>query len=237
MPFDFFYWIAWPTWVASPALIASAWETINHSLGFMVWNTFLALIPWVVSLWIFRGRGAGVRRVSWWIGLVVFIAFLPNAPYVLTDIIHLVRGIRRGAEMWTVVLIWIPQYFLFMLIGFEAYVLSLVNLGHYLKKQGQGRWVGAAELTLHGLCAVGIYLGRFPRFNSWDVITGPKRLLIHILKVLPHLEPIAIILVTFTIIAVLYWPLKQISLALALYWRHSRQAALTPEQRRYVDSV
>jgi uncharacterized membrane protein len=229
MPLDLFHWIALPSWTASLALITAAWEAINYSLGFMVWNTFLALIPWVVSLWIFRGRGSAVRRVSWWVGLAVFIAFLPNAPYVLTDIIHLVRGIRRGAEMWTVVLIWMPQYFLFMLIGFEAYVLSLINMGHYLKKQGLGRWVGPAELTLHALCAVGIYLGRFPRFNSWDLITGPKRLLLHISQELLHPEPVAIMLVTFGVIVALYWPLKQISLALALYWRLSKSVAA--EQR------
>ncbi|MEL6816492.1 MAG: DUF1361 domain-containing protein, partial [Cyanobacteria bacterium J06598_3] len=157
--------------------ITSSFNAAHRSLYFMLWNTFLAVIPWILSCWLFRGKGSGVRRVSWWIGLVVFVAFLPNAPYVLTDIIHLVRMIKEGASIWTITFILVPQYLIFMLLGTEAYVLSLINLGHYLQKQGQARWVLSAELGLHALCAIGIYLGRFPRFNSWDIVTGPGRLL------------------------------------------------------------
>ena len=205
--------------------LLSAYHAFNRSFGFMVWNTFLAIIPWAISLWIFRGRGAGVRRISWWIGLIIFVAFLPNAPYVLTDIIHIVRFIREGAPIWTIVFILVPQYFLFMLVGAEAYVLSLVNLGRYLQKQGQRRWVSAAELGLHALCAFGIYLGRFPRFNSWDLLTHPTHLARFIANDIWKPQPLVVMLLTFCAIAILYWPLKHISLAVILYWR-------SPEYRK-----
>lgn len=136
--------------------ITLAIDTANRSLFFMPWNTFLAVIPFVLSLWLFRGKGSGVRRLTWWIGLAVFVAFLPNAPYVLTDIIHLVRLIREGAPLWIIVFVLVPQYLIFMLVGVEAYVGSLVNLGHYLRQQGQQRWVLPAEHVLHALCAIGI---------------------------------------------------------------------------------
>ena len=187
----------------------------------MAWNLFLALIPWGLSLWIFRGRGMGFRRVSWWIGAIAFLAFLPNAPYVLTDIIHLVTLIKQNPPIWTVTFVLVPQYFLFMLIGMQAYVLSLINLGHYFKKQGWSRWVLPIELTIHCLCAIGIYLGRFPRFNSWDILNRPGRLLVYLTQELVKPQPIAVILLTFAGIAALYIPLKQISLALAFYWRHA----------------
>ena len=85
--------------------LAIAFSAANRSVPFMLWNTFLALIPFALSLWLFKGRGSGNRRLDWWIGCIVFIAFLPNAPYVLTDIIHLVRFIRAGASLWTIVLL------------------------------------------------------------------------------------------------------------------------------------
>jgi uncharacterized membrane protein len=197
---------------------ASAWEAFSFSLGFMTWNSFLALIPLGVSLWIFRAH-QGVRHLGWWLGLAVFVAFLPNAPYVLTDIIHLVLAIREGAPMWIVVLVLMPQYFVFMLLGFEAYVLSLINLGHYLSQQGYRRWVVWAEFALHGLCALGIYLGRFPRFNSWDLLTNPRRLISFMAHDIARPWPILVILITAVVIAAFYWPLKQVSLAIALYAR------------------
>ena len=191
----------------------------SRSMPFMMWNTFLALIPLVLSQWLFRGKGSGVRRVSWWIGLVMFVAFLPNAPYVLTDIIHLVKFIKGGAAIWTITFVLVPQFLIFMLIGTEAYVVSLINVGHYLRKQGWGQWTLAAEISLHALCSIGIFLGRFPRFNSWDLITGPQRLLLYIGQELIKPQPIAVMLVTFLGIAVIYWPLKQITLAMILYWQ------------------
>lgn len=207
--------------------IADALSMAHRSTDFMLWNTFLALIPLALSFWLFRTsrissvkvRPSDGRRLIWWIGCVVFIAFLPNAPYVLTDIIHLVRFIREGASLPIVVLVLIPQYLVFMLIGIEAYSLSLINLGDYLARQGWKRWRPAVELTLHMLCAVGIYLGRFPRFNSWDILTNPGRLATYIAQDLLRLEPIAITLVTFVVIAALYWPLKQITLAMIWYVR------------------
>lgn len=214
--------------------ITSSLTAANRSLYFMVWNTFLALIPFVVSLWLFRGRGSGVRRFSWWLGFALFMAFLPNAPYVLTDIIHLVRVIREDTAIWTIAFVLVPQYMLFMLIGTEAYVLSLINMGHYLRQQGQERWIPAIELVVHALCAIGIYLGRFPRFNSWDILTEPGRLFRYLGHALVSPQPLTIMLLTFVGIATIYWPLKHISLALALYWRVKRRewSAIAQQSKR-----
>ncbi len=199
--------------------LAIAFNAANRSMLFMLWNTFLALIPFGLSLWLFRRRSSADRQPIWWIGFVVLVAFLPNAPYVLTDIIHLVRFIREGVSLWTVVLVLIPQYLIFMLIGTEAYVASLLNLGHYLHRHGYGKWVLATELSAHALCAIGIYLGRFPRFNSWDIVTEPHRVVAYLFKALLEPWPLAVMLITFVAIAVVYWPLKQVTLAMVLYVR------------------
>ncbi|MEM6599112.1 MAG: DUF1361 domain-containing protein [Cyanobacteria bacterium P01_C01_bin.69] len=206
--------------------LAGAVNTAGYSMYFMLWNTFLALIPFGLSLWLFRKRGAGHNRIGWWVGFAVFMAFLPNAPYVLTDIIHLVRFIREGVELWTVVLVLIPQYLIFMLIGIEAYVASLVNLGSYLRKRGYGRWILTSELVIHALCAIGIYLGRFPRFNSWDLVTAPHQVALYLVKALLTPRSLLIILVTFAVITVVYWPLKQVTLALLLYSRSLKRSSI-----------
>ena len=213
------------TWIVDA--LSTALSAAHRSTYFMLWNTFLALIPWVLSPWLFRtneafgigNRTSTIRRLGWWLGCALFVAFLPNAPYVLTDVIHLVGFIQEGTSLPVVVLVLIPQYLIFMLIGMEAYVAALINLGRYMAKQGKGQWVLAAELTLHMLGAIGIYLGRFPRFNSWDIITDPHRLALYVVRELLQPEPIVIVLITFVAIAALYWPLKQITLALVWYWR------------------
>lgn len=143
-----------------------------------------------------------------------------------TDIIHLVNDIRGGASIWAIALILVPQYFLFIGLGVAAYTLSLVNLGRYLSREGKGRWVLPAELTLHGLTAIGIYLGRFLRFNSWDLVTSPVAVMGNTLTLLFSTWPLAVMLGTFAILAVVYWLLKQLTLAVILYWRtrHLRTA-------------
>ncbi len=152
--------------------------------------------------------------LRWWFAFLVFILFLPNAPYVLTDIIHLIRQIRYNYSVWTISLALIPQYLVFMFIGFEAYVLSLIYLERYLYQQGwkQYRWV--AELTIHALSAIGIYLGRFQRFNSWDIITNPDVLIRSLVDNLINQRPLVVIAITFVVLSVLYGLMKIITLAL-----------------------
>ncbi|MBX2863714.1 MAG: DUF1361 domain-containing protein [Leptolyngbyaceae cyanobacterium MAG.088] len=194
-------------------------DAAHGNLSFMVWNSFLAFVPLALSFWLFRGRGSHARQFPWWFGLVIFIAFLPNAPYVLTDIIHLVKDIRSGQSVWAITLILVPQYALFIGFGTVAYTISIVNLGRYLSREGKSGWVCPIELTIHGLTAIGIYLGRFLRFNSWDLLTKPDTIVSDTLSLLVTKQPLAVMVGTFFIIATLYWVLKQITLALILYWR------------------
>ncbi|MGA7935748.1 MAG: DUF1361 domain-containing protein [Kovacikia sp.] len=193
----------------------------NIYSGWILWNLFLAFIPLVLSFWLFR-RKTNVRSVPWWLGVAVYLAFLPNAPYLLTDIIHLIRGIRAGNSVWVIALIFVPLHVLAILSGFEAYVVSLLNQGHYLKRQGQKQYVGWSELLTHALCAIGIYLGRFRRFNSWDLVSDPGNLLLQTLDDLTSKLPLLVIGVTFIILMVLYWLLKQITLGLLLRVRYAR---------------
>ena len=114
----------------------------------------------------------------WWAGLILFILFLPNAPYIITDIIHFVSD-SRSPEISPngVIFVLIPQYTVFLLVGYECYVLSMIKLTQYLdwlKLIKNTTWL---ELSINFICAIGVYWGRFNRLNSWDVFTQPHRVL------------------------------------------------------------
>ena len=182
----------------------------------VVWWIVLAIISLAMSVFLFN-RKRSTRTVLWWLGLVSFIAFLPNAPYVLTDIIHIIRGTGRGGlRIWVIALIFVPIHASAMIIGFEAYVISILNLVRYIKKNGDAFWILPTELLIHALSAVGIYLGRFTRVNSWDLATDPTSILTLTLNTLTTKRPAAVVFVTFIILMVLYWIMKQITLGIRL---------------------
>ncbi|MBE9046206.1 DUF1361 domain-containing protein [Pleurocapsales cyanobacterium LEGE 10410] len=197
------------------AILADAFTAFNKYSGWIVWNLFLAFIPLVISFGLFLRRSKK-RSLLWWLGFVVFIAFLPNAPYLLTDIIHLIEAIRAGYSIWITTLIFIPLHLLAILVGWEAYVISLINQSHYLRKHGARKLVFPSELLTHALCAVGIFLGRFRRFNSWDLVTKPDVLMVSTLSDLTTKKPLLVIAITFVILSILYWLTKQITLGTLL---------------------
>lgn len=140
--------------------------------AWMAWNLGLAALPLLLA----RSLFAPARRPSprWWLGAVVFVALLPNAPYVLTDIVHFDDAVRASeSDLWVAFAI-VPAYTALLAGGFACYVASVVRLERWLRAQG---WtlpqLLGADITVHALCAVGIFLGRVFRFNSWDLLARP----------------------------------------------------------------
>ena len=194
---------------------------LRFNAYWLSWNLYLAFVPVVLSILLFRSRGS--RSWLWWIQLLVFFAFLPNAPYLVTDFIHLTAFFQITNSLPLIFLLVIPVYLLFILAVFEAYVLSLINLGYYLKQIGRSQWILRAELFTHVLCAIGIYLGRFQRLNSWYLITKPQVLARNMSELLFSLRPLLIIAVTFVMLSGLYWIMKQVTLKIMLQ-RETRNA-------------
>lgn len=189
----------------------------------LLWLGLVVIMALGVSIWLVRNAHTS-KLWLWWLGLVVFIAFLPNAPYVLTDIIHLIRGTSYGSvRVWVVALVLIPIHLFAILLGFQAYVVSLLNINYFLKEKQLRQWTLPIELGIHALCAFGIYLGRFIRLNSWDILVDPTSILAITLNTLTSKRPVAVIAVTFIILTVSYWIMKQITLGLKLRWEYSRK--------------
>jgi uncharacterized membrane protein len=158
-----FCWGA-PNALAQPASLASSMPVF---FLFLIWNVFLAWMPYALS----RQLAHLVERKVW-IGIVLFlwILFYPNAPYIVTDLIHL--RARPPYPLW---------YDLFVLFSFACTGLLL---GAYSTINVQKFVLGFAPKVakflpwmIIPLGSIGVYLGRFLRWNSWDVFTRPMYLL------------------------------------------------------------
>lgn len=207
--------------------LITIWGVLRSNMSWMSWNLFLAFVPLALSVWL-RFK---LHRWLWWLGFLVFFAFLPNAPYVLTDVIHLYEDIRKINSVWMITLVVIPMYLIFMVAGFQAYVVSIINLGYYLHQIGKSKWILGTELVTHALCAVGVYLGRFQRFNSWDFITQPDALATTVAEDLLGKRPLVIIAITFVVNALLYWMMKRVTLGLVLPRRRWQPQSATARQK------
>ncbi len=163
---------------------------------FMVWNLYLAAIPALLALALFaRPQRFGV---TWGLGFVAWVLFLPNAPYVLTDVVHMFDDLhasptgRRTAEI-------LITYAILFAGGLCSYVLSLKLFRRFLDRVVQPRVVLPTLLALHGLCVVAIYLGRFMRFNSWDAVLEPGTVLESVLHV-PRPTTVVVLSVMFLVV-------------------------------------
>ena len=170
-------------------------DVVRSNTPWMTWNLLLAAVPLGLAFGLFR---PGVSRTAaWWLGVGAFIAFLPNAPYVLSDAIHFAGDVRTTRSDSVVLFALMPQYALFMIAGLAMYVAALMRVRNWLEAEGLGRWAWPTELGLHWLCAVGIYVGRVLRFNSWDLVTQPDALARTVGDGLTRRFPLLVIGMTF----------------------------------------
>jgi uncharacterized membrane protein len=149
------------------ALLAlRAWRAHNATYFFLVWNLFLAAIPFAAALLFERARS--------WIGqavtFVVWLLFLPNAPYIITDFIHL-RD-RPPVPLWFDALLLLSAAGTGLLLGYGS--VMIVQRVIERRRGARTGWLAAGVALI--LSAFGIYLGRFVRFNSWEVVTDPMPL-------------------------------------------------------------
>ncbi len=155
-----------------------AW-TGSTLFSFLAWNLALAWLPLLTSTalsrWAPRGKAGAPVLVA---AAVVWLLLFPNAPYVVTDFMHLHQHAK------------VPLWFdLAMLFAFAwaAGACGLVSLRqmHGLVRARAGELAGVAFVGATALLTgFGIYLGRFDRWNSWDVVTRPRALFGGVVEIL-----------------------------------------------------
>ncbi|MEZ5387076.1 MAG: DUF1361 domain-containing protein [Prosthecobacter sp.] len=136
---------------------------------FLLWNLFLAAIPLGLSLGLEH-----VRRITHAVPLLsMWLLFFPNAPYVLTDLIHLNANRHGRVPQWLDLLLLLSFAFVALWFGFQS--LHLVQRWFTRRFSRATAWV--VTVTCLGLGGFGVYLGRFLRWNSWDIVHRPHLLL------------------------------------------------------------
>jgi len=203
------------------SLLTLIWAALRANGFWMAWNLTLALVPLLLAAVLFRDR----RRPSagWWVGLAAFVVLLPNAPYVLTDVVHFVPDVR-GADRLSVAIAFIAQYGVFFLVGVESYVASVMLLTRWLEGRGRSWVTVPTEVGIHALCAAGVYLGRVGRLNSWDIVVRPDRFVASLAD-LGTPRAMALTTLTFVVVSSVYWAAKHITLALVSYHPRSHAGA------------
>ena len=157
--------------------------TGRSSYYFLVWNLFLAWIPYLMTA---HGRTRSCRTgtLAWFI--LYFLGWLfciPNAFYIITDLFHLSDFYSdNAAPAW---------YDLVMILSFawNGLILGFLSV-HQMQRIIRRRWPAAREsyflYPVMGLNALGIYTGRYLRFNSWDVLMNPFKLMANLTSILLH---------------------------------------------------
>jgi uncharacterized membrane protein len=138
---------------------------------YLIWNLILAWIPFVLAILLYDGcrRGMGVFGLGALGGL--WLLFFPNAPYIVTDFIHLERD--PLAPLWFDGLTIASFAAVGLLLGFG----SLYLVQSVVRRELGTRLAWCVAGSALALASVGIYVGRFARLNSWDVLTSPHYLL------------------------------------------------------------
>ena len=143
-------------------------STHDAYFSFLVWNLVLAWIPLAAATGAFAAARRGADALVL-VQLGVWLLFFPNAPYVLTDFIHL-QG-NGPSPIWYEALMLSAFAWTALMLGFAS-----LYLVHAIVRHRCGPVIGwLVVLSALGAGSFGVYLGRFARFNSWDVVLRPHR--------------------------------------------------------------
>jgi uncharacterized membrane protein len=162
-----------PALLAASALCVATVALREHHTGsdfyrFLIWNLILAWVPLVLALAAYASARSGASGASVAFGLV-WLLFFPNAPYLLTDFIHLRE--TPTSPLWYDALMLASFAWTGLVLGYASlYLMQMI----WERAVGTLSWLGVVAAL--ALASFGVYVGRFLRFNSWDALVRPQRL-------------------------------------------------------------
>ena len=141
---------------------------------YLLWNIFLAIIPYAISRKFHKLKSMHLLPKT--TVFFIWLLFFPNAMYLVTDLVHVSEA--------TLVPLWYDVILLFS-ASFLGVLLSYLSLKHLQKEIFQSRF-SKYSISLTGfvilISSFGVYLGRFMRWNSWDIISNPFSLITNVVK-------------------------------------------------------
>jgi uncharacterized membrane protein len=176
---------------------------------FLPWNLFLAFLPYMVSRRLAANPAWMGSRVKFLFAFIVWLLFIPNSFYIITDLFHL--GKSDEMPLWYD----LSLIFSFAWNGLLTGILSVRQVERIIQKtfpRVSGVWF---VIPVMGLNAFGIYIGRYLRFNSWDVLVNPFGLAGEILYLIIHplrnMKDWAMIFCFTLLMVLIYESLKKVS--------------------------
>lgn len=147
-----------------PLLRVQLTQSLNYT--FLLWNMFLAVIPFMFAEYAKRLDITKTKKSHLIILIFAWLFFLPNAPYIITDFIHFKPESKMA---------WFDLFMLFVnaSTGTLLGLLSIVSFYDIVSVKWNKKIAQNFSIVVFFLCGFGIYLGRFLRFNSWDVLFSP----------------------------------------------------------------
>ena len=164
---------------------------------FLNWNLFLAFVPWAVTSVTILKPKLQTYRITIFILLSIWLLFFPNAPYILTDLFHL--RLKSAMPKWFDLILILSFAWTGLVFGF----LSLWDIEKILSKSMNRIWMSLISVCLLFIGSFGIYLGRYLRWNSWDIINEPFNLIDH-----PRTWGVTIFMGIF--LNIIYWTFRMI---------------------------
>jgi len=199
-----------------------AWR--NHSLEFsyLIWNLFLAWLPLILAVRLVKVLSD--KLWSSWEAMgtsLLWLVFLPNSFYMISDFIHLREVLRVDALYDT--LMFTSFIYTGVTLGFSSLYLIHTQLIKRLSVRTAGAWIAATLFV----CSAAVYVGRDLRWNSWDLLTNPGGLLFDVSDRLQHPaaypQMLTTVITFFILLASMY----------GLLWRGARLLRQTASEEHH----
>jgi uncharacterized membrane protein len=198
--------------------IVRVFYSASPTFLFLNWNLFLAFIPWALSSMLIVYPQLQQKKLAVLALLATWLLFFPNAPYILTDLFHL--KLALGMPIWFDLLLilcfaWVGLLFGFMSLWDIEKILKTYLVASRLKGLLQYRFViPLFSSVLLFIGSFGIYLGRYLRWNSWDILAEPFALIYDIgdrfINPFEHPRTWGVTLFMGLFLNVVYWSLRLI---------------------------
>ena len=150
--------------------------TLSFFYLFLVWNLFLATIPYIISTYLKTKTSINKFAMLFWLG--TWLLFLPNAPYLVTDLIHL-RLSRLSIIWYDCIMITT-----FAISGLLLFYFSILDIQTVLKPYLSLKKLKIFSFCILFLSSFGVYLGRVLRYNSWELLERPQKLFTDIFNII-----------------------------------------------------
>jgi len=140
----------------------------KYSFVYILWNIFLAIVPFVISYTLLKiNNRKRLSKLVFFCFFIIWLIFIPNSPYILTDFIHL-GEIRIIPVLYDAILLFVSAY-----VGIMFGVYSIKHIENILKTMYSTKISFSIVTLIVFIMSFGVYVGRFLRFNSWDMFAKP----------------------------------------------------------------